>query len=305
MRKDSKLRNERHMPNESAKAGPTEQAELPSLGTFLQKATPGQEQEVSVVLNWEATLSRWELVLPFLALYCEFHTCEDFCFFDPDTSHIPMGHDDATGQIYKLAFASYTCRHCMCTSKVFALRVQSAGGSARTAKIMKFGEDPPAVGPTPRSLRLLLGDQWNLFLQGRRSELAGLGIGAFVYYRRVIENVWQNVLGRLIDVARLDGTTERLDVLTKAQQEKKFTRSMDAAKGAVPSSLYVDNNNPFQALYDACGDGLHEYSDEECVARACVIRLVLARFADRAKAVLSEDKEFRQALGGLAAKTSV
>jgi hypothetical protein len=153
-------------------------------------------------------------------------------------------------------------------------------------------------------LQELVGDQWSLFIQGRRSELAGLGIGSFVYYRRVIEHVWQRVLARLIQVAKIDASPERVEVLTGALMEQRFTRSMEAAKGSVPASLYVDGHNPFQALYDACGDGLHEYTDEECIARSRIIRLVLARFAERARSVLSEDKEFRQALGSISAQTT-
>jgi hypothetical protein len=235
-------------------------------------------------------------------MYCESEICEDMCVFDPDDKNISLGFGDETRRV--LAFARYTCRHCKGRHKAFALRVATVEGRDDTLKVLKFGEDPPAVGPTPQSLKALLGDHWDLYLQGRRAELAGLGIGAFTYYRRVVENVWQTVLARLIEVARVDGSPERLETLTTAQKETRFTRSMEAAKAEVPASLYVDSHNPFQALYDACGDGLHEYSDEVCVRRARMIRLILARFADRAKAVLSEDKEFRQALGGLAGKST-
>jgi hypothetical protein len=236
-------------------------------------------------------------------LYCESEACEDVCFFDPDTPEVVLEYSNSQNPIMRLLFLSFTCRHCLRTKKVFAIRLRTAGGPVTSATVMKFGEDPPAVGPTPRALKDLLGDQWAMFLQGRRAEVAGLGIGAFTYYRRAVEGVWQNVLKRLAEVARMDGSEPRIAALATAQSEKHFTRSMETAAAAVPPSLYVDGHNPMQALYDACGDGLHEYTDDECIARSRMIRLVLARFADRAKAVLSEDREFRQALGGLAGKT--
>jgi len=142
-----------------------------------------------------------------------------------------------------------------------------------------------------------------MYLQGRRSELSGLGIGSFVYYRRAVESVWQTVLGRLLEVAQLEGQNERVASLESARAEPKFTRSMELAKAFVPRSLYVDGHNPFQALYDACGDGLHEFSDAECIARSKVIRLVLTRFAERDKSVLAEDAELRTAIGAMASKT--
>ena len=241
--------------------------------------------------------------MPSLWLYCNSKACDRDGYFDPGSAEVRFLNNDGNAQL-RHVFVTYTCRHCQRALKIFALRFAVSAGGTKTLRVMKFGEDPPGVGPTPRSLKALLGEQWDLFLQGRRSEIAGLGIGAFTYYRRVVENVWQTVLAHLIEVAGVDGSPERLKILTAAQKENHFTRSMEAAKGEVPTSLYVDGHNPFQTLYDACGNGLHEYSDEECIARARMIRLILARFADRAKAVLSEDKEFRQALGGLAAKST-
>lgn len=274
----------------------------PTLAAFLEEA-PGREQEVSATVEYLQRMQRWELKLPSIRLHCESDACEDVVFFDPDNSDIALDSSVEGKAMTRLAFALYTCRHCMRTQKIFALRVRTTGGHVETLRVMKFGETPPAVGPTPRALKDLLGDQWDLFLQGRRSEIAGLGIGAFTYYRRAVEGVWQTMLKRLAEVARMDGSEPRLAALTAAQSEKHFTRSMEAAAGAVPPSLYVDGHNPLQALYDACGDGLHEYTDEDCIARSRMIRLVLARFSERAKAVLSEDREFRQAVGGLAGKS--
>jgi hypothetical protein len=72
-----------------------------------------------------------------------------------------------------------------------------------------------------------------------------------------------------------------------------------AAKPHIPPRLYVDGHNPFQRLYDACGDGLHDYTDEACIERAQVIRLVLTKFAERAASIMREDKEFHAAVGKL------
>lgn len=290
-----------------SREGQSAAAPLPTLAKFLEEAAPGQRQIVAADTTYNHGIRRYELQMPAVALYCDAEGCDDVCFFDPmDRSDktVTLHSIEATGPESTLTFNRYRCRHCRRSTKVFALRVISASGKTdTTVQVMKFGEDPPAIGPTPRALQDLLGDQWSLYLQGRRSELAGLGIGAFVYYRRGVEHIWKRVLTRLIDVAKIDGSADRLATLTAAQGEPTFTRSMEAAKGAIPPSLYVDGHNPFQALYDACGDGVHEYSDAECIARSRMIRLVLARFAERAKAVLSEDQEFRQALGGIASKT--
>jgi hypothetical protein len=234
--------------------------------------------------------------MPEVMLYCPSAQCDADMSFDPLDEDIGLAGADS---VNRLAFVRYKCRHCKVTLKTYALRVKSPGGKTATVHAMKFGEDPPSIGPTPRSLKDLLGDQWEMFLQGRRSEIAGLGIGAFAYYRRVVEHVWQRVLDRLQAVAGLEGSGERARALSAAKAETWFTRSMELARDFVPPSLFVNGHNPFKALYDACGNAIHEYTDAECLARARVIRLVLGRFAERAKAVLAEDAELNDAVGAL------
>lgn len=287
--------------NSTENAQDSAQEEHPTLAAFLTDAPPGRVQIVAASTDLIERMSQWQVRLPSLTLYCA--TCDGSRFFDPRNSAVLLDRSRTGYQTVQYEFAHYKCRHCQNTDKTYALEIHTAGGQVQTLRIRKFGENPAAVGPTPRSLQSLLGNQWALYLQGRRSEIAGLGIGAFVYYRRVVEHVWQRVLSRLLQIAQFDGNESRVEALTAAKQESNFTRSMEAAKPAIPPSLYVDGHNPFKALYDACGDGVHEYSDEDCLAKSRIIRLVLGRFAERAKQILADDSEFREALGAVAGRT--
>jgi hypothetical protein len=78
---------------------------------------------------------------------------------------------------------------------------------------------------------------------------------------------------------------------------------MEKAKEALPTSLYVGSHNPLTALYDACGDGIHELSDEQCLERSRKIRIVLGRLTERIASMIAEDKEYREAVGSLAGRT--
>jgi hypothetical protein len=273
-----------------------------TLKAFLEEAPPLVRKAVTADIGYHHESSSWFVKLPPLSLFCDSSICDGERFFDPVPESIDCGGSGEPE--IQFSFAHYYCRHCRVSLKLYALALLRISGPLDKLDVIKIGEQPPAIGPTPRALQDLLGDQWALYLQGRRSELAGLGIGAFVYYRRTIEHVWKRVLERLIEVARLDNSSARVAALAAVRAEQQFTRSMEMAKGAIPVSLYVDGHNPFQALYDACGDGLHEYTDEECIRRSRIIRLVLGRFAERAKSILAEDAEFRQAVGSLAASTT-
>jgi hypothetical protein len=285
--------------------------QLRTLREFLEEAAPGILEMVDAEAKHKlsgspmgGSVGYWTIEWPPVFLFCKSPECDGLRFFDARDASDSMAQLDGSWS-HKLLFRSYTCRHCKVNRKVYATDVRARLDSSGEVevKIMKFGENPPAIGPTPRALQDLLGEHWSLYLQGRRSELAGLGIGAFVYYRRAVEKIWQTALARLIEIAQLEMAADRVQALQAAQQESEFTRSMNLAKGSIPGILYVDGHNPFQALYDACGDGLHEYSDEECISRARMIRLVLGRFSERAKSVLSEDAEFRAAVGAIAGKT--
>jgi hypothetical protein len=68
----------------------------------------------------------------------------------------------------------------------------------------KLGELPVYGPPTPARLISLIGPDREIFLKGRRCGNLGLGIGAFVYYRRVVENQKSRILDEIIKVITVD-----------------------------------------------------------------------------------------------------
>jgi len=291
-----------NQPDTSGRSAEGESALIQYFANFLETAPSFATKEVRANITYEVDRMRYIYTHPAISLYCSNDACERDCYFDPLIGAGVLSDKKRDAVI--LEFVEYRCRHCRSEIKTFALRIIFKCSNLETITAMKFGEDPPAIGPTPRALMKLLGDQRDMYIKGRKAELAGLGVGAFVYYRRVIEHIWHTVLDRMIEVAKIERAEDRLRILATAKEESTFTRSIDAAKSAVPVSLFIDGHNPFQALYDACGDGVHDLTDEQCVRRAAVIRLVLTRFAERARAALAEDQEFRTALGALAGNSA-
>jgi hypothetical protein len=112
---------------------------------------------------------------------------------------------------WQYQFLTYTCRNCGLGSVrfaigfVFSLKVSSSNTVPATA--IKFGQNP-AFGPqTPAKLLKLIGPDREIFLQGRRAENRGLGIGAFAYYRRVVENQKNRILAQIAKVATVIGSS--------------------------------------------------------------------------------------------------
>jgi hypothetical protein len=209
-----------------------------------------------------------------------------------------------TGGKWKFDFVTYTCRNCQNKRKVFALAalLDSSGFSG---SVMKLGEIP-AFGPqVPARVITLIGPDREIFLKGRRSENHGLGIGAFGYYRRVVENQKTRIIQEMAKVAKKLGAPESdLRLFEVAVKETQFSLAIDKIKAAIPSALRIDGHNPLTLLHDALSDGLHARSDEECLEYAREIRLVLTELAERMAQVLKENSELRDAVSKLLARAS-
>jgi hypothetical protein len=137
----------------------------------------------------------------------------------------------------------------------------------------------------------------DLFLKGRRAEIEGLGIGAFSYYRRIIEAQKNRLLDEVIRVARHLGTSpDTIAVLEAAKQETQFSRPVDDVKDAIPPALYIKGHNPLTLLHSALSQGLHNESDEKCLEAASDVRLILVEFAERLTEAMKDHKELNDAL---------
>jgi hypothetical protein len=72
-----------------------------------------------------------------------------------------------------------------------------------------------------------------------------LGIGAFAYYRRIIEDQKNRLLDDIIKVARrTNAPDEAIAALEAAKNEKQFHKAVEQVKDAVPSSLSSEGTTP-------------------------------------------------------------
>jgi hypothetical protein len=260
-------------PAEAKPAARVKRAAVP-FASFLESSAVLAHATVTVECEYIG--ARYDLLVPDVQLFCNAEGCGRVGAFAPDAPRWTLP-DRST--YTELKFLRYSCRACQKSPKLYAVRIRFSNEALSEAAFTKIGEEPPNIGPTPRSLRDLLGASWVLYLKGVRSELAGLELGAFVYYRRAVDRMWPALLDRLITLAQRGGLPEHLQQLQEAKEQKVAARSMELAKVAVPKSFYVEMINPLAELVDACGDRAREYSSTECTARAETIRRMLTQLA--------------------------
>lgn len=281
---------------------PTQPVEPISLSEFLERVPPTQFKTVMTrvsLADLDKETGQPSIVrvyIPQLQLHCPSDSCNREMFFRHDKSYILVGLP--TWQYHYLGF---TCANCGMYHKIFSLGmvVEVINNNDQPFKVecFKFGEMPPFGPPTPSRLISLIGPDRELFLKGRRAENQGLGIGAFVYYRRVVEDQKNRIIDEIIKVAEIIAApAEMITALKNAQKEHQFSKAVDSVKNAIPQRLLIAGQNPFILLHSALSQGLHELTDEKCLELAGAIRVILVELSELLGHALKDEKELKEAV---------
>jgi len=273
----------------------TQTSELITVKEFLEKVPPGRTASVEDLAKTRSVggYSYWYLDLPLLELHCATESCNGIRFFEPSDIH-QLERGGA-----RQHFVGYVCRNCKTQFKIYALRSflykEGANGD-----MFKFGEIPAFGPPTPARVISILGSEREYYLKGRRAENQGLGIAAFAYYRRVVENQKNRILDEIIRVAeKIGAAPDVIDDLNAAKKETQFSKAVDAIKHGIPQALLVNCHNPLTLLHSALSEGLHAQTDERCLELATTIRVVLTDLAERLGNALKEEAELNAAVSRL------
>jgi len=193
----------------------------------------------------------------------------------------------------------YECKNCKEGNKFCKRFCLAVRGGAQIGPVQKIGEYPAYSPVTSRKVYDLIGENHReMFLKGRRAELRGLGIGAFAYYRRIVDDQKDLIIDQLEKVARrLGATPDLLQVFASAKSEDQFTNAIKQIKDALPPALFVSGHNPLTILYDVLSDGIHDLSDEECLTHARTVRTLLIALADRMSEISKDEAKVKEAIG--------
>lgn len=263
---------------------------------FLESVPPGVLTTIcadAVQAHHGASYPHWKIPPQDLQLHCGSALCGGTrVFFTDDDIWVEPGK-------LKDATIDYACRNCRQKVKTYALRVLWKK-DGEVLRAVKFGEIPAFGPPVPARVISLIGPDRELFLRGRRAENLGLGIGAFAYYRRVVENQKERLIREIGRVAaRLGAGPDVIASFERAVGETQFSRAIEEIKGGIPPVLLLDGHNPLSLLHTALSEGLHEHSDEDCLQLAESVRLVLTELAERISQALRDEAELKNAVGRL------
>jgi len=281
--------------NDDASAVQQVENSKPTFAEFLEGTGSSQTIECRKLWAMQKHYSTPEsgLLTPELLLHCTNPLCNGPRIFRYETGDIWFSKTEPLS-----TFITYRCSNCRHERKRYALHV--IRGKKGEGTVYKYGELPTFGPQTPSRLIRLFGEDREIFLKGRRCEIHGLGIGAFTYYRRVVESHKDQILDEIIRVSEKIGVQpDVLNSLKAAKKEIQFSKAMEGVKDAIPQALLVNGHNPLTLLHKALSEGVHDLPDAECLQLAHDVRVVLIELADRIGQALKDEAELNTAINRL------
>jgi hypothetical protein len=187
--------------------------------------------------------------------------------------------------------AMYLCSGCQAFQMVFLLRIGN-----ECDWVMKIGQWPAWSTQMDPGLKKLLGEHSLNYKRALVCESQSYGIGAFAYYRRIVEEIIDRLLGDIADLIPDDEQSDYAAALKKANQTTVTQDKIALVKDLLPWSLRPDGMNPLSVLHSTLSEGLHGRSDEQCLEDAETIRRVLVFLVNQVLEANKSAQEFTSSM---------
>ena len=164
-----------------------------------------------------------------------------------------------------------------------------------TLQVQKIGQYPPLSITIPKPLENNLGEHHAApYKKALINRNEGYGLGAVSYMRRVVEDKTEElieVVAELAEAHNIDAKT--VGEIRAAKLEKTtYDQKLRIAATVLPESLLIDGVNPLDVLYGLVSGGLHDLTEEQCIAIADEIRGVFEYTFTRLKAETQDRRDF-------------
>jgi len=181
----------------------------------------------------------------------------------------------------------YLCTSCQKFGRDFLVKLDEDGKF-----IMKVGQYPAWDISGDANVESLLGDSANYFKRGLICESQSYGIAAFAYYRRIVEEIIDQLLDDIADLLAGDELDLYKEALAKTKETRVASEKIDLVKDLLPPILRPGGMNPLGTLHQVLSEGLHAESDERCMELAMAVREVLVFLASQVASSRSAGRSF-------------
>ncbi len=165
---------------------------------------------------------------------------------------------------------NYICAFCEKFNRTFSIRI----GKNRQY-IQKVGQFPPWDISIKKKLQKNLGEYSDYYKKGLICESQASGIGANIYYRRIVEEIIGELLEDIKEFLVGEDREKYEKVLEETRKFKNAQDKINFVKDLLPPILMIVSQNPLNMLYNILSGGIHGKTDEDCLEDAQIIRETL------------------------------
>lgn len=165
---------------------------------------------------------------------------------------------------------SYACQSCRKFYREFQVYV-----SPDLDYIYKYGQYPEWEIKLDKTLEKTLDKHSQTFRKGLVCESQGYGIGAFAYYRRITEDIIDELLDSIIDLIEPENVDKYKTALEATKKTRVTQEKIELVKDLLPGILKPNGMNPLGVLHSELSEGLHAETDANCLENATHVKDIL------------------------------
>lgn len=220
---------------------------------------------------------------PAINMYC--HSCGSLQTFNKineywencSASELEARRTDVWGETVR---AVYTCSACRSDQYIFFLQFIQTGKSKKdennfTGYVWKVGQTPSWEIDIDSNIEKALGKDADIYKKGLVCESQSYGIGSYAYFRRIAENIIDELLGSISDLIDPSDRIKYQQALEDVKKTRVTEEKIELVQDLLPSSLQPNGINPLKSLHSALSEGIHSKTDDECLELADTIKTIL------------------------------
>lgn len=163
--------------------------------------------------------------------------------------------------------------------------------------LQKVGQIPAWSIEMDKDLENILGNNSLYYKNGLVCESQGYGIGAHAYYRRIVEDVIDELLESIGEhISPKDELKHYNEAMESVKKTRVAQEKIELVKDLLPTSLQPNGINPLQVIYDELSEGIHYNSDEECLESADAIRVSIAYLVNQVMKKKADHQNFTDSM---------
>ncbi len=225
--------------------------------SLFRKYKPGQIDE---------DLRKWKLI----PINMQCNNCQSLQTFNMTHQYyndLQTNNITAKNRVLDLRFM---CDSCKSFERRFFVYINS-----ELDTMYKVGQYPEWEIKMDRNLEKSLNKHAATFRKGLVCESQGYGIGAFSYYRRITEQIIDELLESITELIDEEHKADYLVALAKTKNTRVTQEKIDLIKDLLPSILKPNGMNPLGVLHSELSEGLHAATDENCLENANHVKTIL------------------------------